>query len=326
MKIKKNKCSNNTKNNELSLLGNCENGLKCFNGKCRKYLKQGEKCSIIDNINLCDIGLNCIKDENSEFKCLDYGFSSYLENCKLDSDCTSNNQKCVYGYCQLLNYTQCFSSADCLSNQICSFETSIYKCVTLNLKGGYCYSSRVCFQGLKCVNGICTENNLNKLGQYCNSDYNCDINNGLYCSELEICENFFKPKSIDDCNYIENNNNNSQCEKYQSCSCDDKCIQTKGYPIQYSLEYDLKKCSYDNDCVYGDSINMFSKQSCVYKKCRSQLCKYKSSVIFDNVITDSSNCGYAKYQIDKYCNSSLNLKHSVVECNIELNGPNDKTI
>ncbi|KAN0023783.1 hypothetical protein ACTFIV_008170 [Dictyostelium citrinum] len=297
-------------------LGNCGYGLKCFKDQmtntsvCAKYLKQGEKCSIIGDSNLCDLGLNCLKDENSEFKCLDYAFSTYLEKCKLDTDCASNNLICSHGYCRFLNLKDCFSSADCLPTDICSFETTISKCVPLKLKGGYCYASRVCFQGLQCVNGICIEKNLNKLGQFCNSDYDCDTNNNLYCSELGICQNFFKPKSTD-CIYLENNYNTTQCGKYQSCGCNDKCVQTEGYPIKYSLEYELKKCSYDNECVYSDSINMFSKQSCIYKNCNQQLCNYKSSIIFDNV-SDNYNCSYSKYQIDQYCNhSSLPSKHNI---------------
>ncbi|KAK5579680.1 hypothetical protein RB653_009365 [Dictyostelium firmibasis] len=309
-------CINCLKEGEICdlSLGNCNYGLTCFNDQtrsnsssiCTKYLKQGDSCSIIKDSDLCDIGLKCLKDEDSKYKCLDYGFSTYLEKCKLDSDCSTTNQKCVNGYCYLLNYKQCFSPTDCTYDQICSLETSIYKCVNMKLKGGYCYASRLCFNGLICVNGVCTERILNQIGQFCNSDYDCDTNNGLYCSNFGICEKFFEPTS-NNCKYSKNNSTESinQCGEYQSCGCENKCIQSSAYPIKYSLEHDLKNCAYDNECVYTDSINMLSKQSCINKYCKKHICNYKSSLIIgNNSNSGNHNCGYNKYLIDKYCSNS----------------------
>ncbi|KAN0025048.1 hypothetical protein ACTFIV_009460 [Dictyostelium citrinum] len=307
-------CPNCLKENEICddgiYRGSCSYDTTCFYNsslptyqirKCTKYLREGDECSLIDD--LCIRGTDCLLDKNNDYRCLDNSFASAGEECELDSDCITKELVCINGICQIKPLKDCEHDSDnCNYNEYCSCgDGSECMCKIKKDEGGVCTFDSHCSYGLTCENGVCTSYQFIGLGFSCtSSSYKiCDYNKGLYCSN-NICQKFVEP-SPSSCNP---NATTTQCSSYQTCSCsDNKCYQSEEYPPDGKiLSEELMKCAFDNEC--STSVNIYSSESCLSKNCRKEICNYYKGYYRTEEIDD---CGKESLRVDLLCNSSFKI-------------------
>ncbi|EAL63701.2 paramecium surface antigen repeat-containing protein [Dictyostelium discoideum AX4] len=311
-------CPNCLKENDIcgTNKGKCSYDTTCLynssltsnqTGKCNKYLRQGDECKVGEK--LCIAGTLCLLDKENVYRCLDYGFATLGEDCKLDSDCSTNKLACINDVCTLKPSENCDGwnkiNANCKYNEFCLCSTnSNCSCENIKLEGESCTSPDDCLGRLDCNNSVCTKKQPLGLGADCSATYNfCDYNKGLYCSK-DICIEYVEP-SLRSCNP---NATFNECLDFERCSCsDNECYQSisplKTMKLIYSDELEI--CAYDNKCSLVD--NKLSSQSCLSKNCRKIMCEN----INDYNIKESDDCGKFAFERNLFCNSSFKITQSI---------------
>ncbi|KAM9968918.1 hypothetical protein ACTFIW_000321 [Dictyostelium discoideum] len=306
------KCSYKKSDGDYLYTGSCvSDGFVCgpYNNEtnkenyvCRPSAQLDGECfeNSDTEFGICEIGLVCVNG-----KCINAKFSQTGDECEKETDCYSKFSTCTKNVCT--NPTnECKNEEDCLYDQYCQDKV----CTPRIQRGKNCsLDSRAepCAHQLSCQKaysdekdvGTCQNLFQSALGSACDSDENCNINQGLYCNK-KICEKYVEPIQNGNCT-----NNDDVCDEFQQCGCDGKCNEWFSLKTRVDVLLPLYDCLNEYSCSLGG--NSFSPSSCSSKNCRSQVCKYYQA----SLGTDDGICPSAKYPFEKYCNESSKISYSL---------------
>ncbi|KAK5583652.1 hypothetical protein RB653_005250 [Dictyostelium firmibasis] len=277
--------------------GQCGEGLVCisntgsFDDAVCSPLSQ-DKC---DYFHMCDYSLTCVNGV-----CIDAYFSVVGDPCEKQTDCYGNFTKCTNNICT--NPTnQCSTNSDCRYNQECinkSCTNLIGLGKNCSLNDDDCAFSLSCQKTYKVDDqiGTCQNIILANIGASCGSNFDCNFNDGLYCSN-SICEKYVENIPTGNCT-----TDNSICKNYM-CSCNGECLNDDSTPEFLSkIYFPLLECANENQCSLN--LNSYSSSSCLSKKCGSLRCK-----LLKTDVGDPNGCdGYYKTLVQPYCDKNNSSK------------------
>ncbi|EGC39521.1 hypothetical protein DICPUDRAFT_74929 [Dictyostelium purpureum] len=300
-------------------LKDCKFGSSCINlnGKNRCILEQSEVGGYCNETVRCKYSLECIENI-----CKNSHFLFVGEKCYGDYECISTLPtgiiKCVDGICRKpKGVNNCTSNQECPIGTVCHYinEPNDYSsnsnsnsnysnkklvsgyCEVGGKKGELCHNeSYPCKSGLLCQSGndddfgICTEYYNGIEGSNCKYNYQCQLHNGLYCSNFK-CKKYNrvdnKKESCGECSdYFEcekngnesnNSDNSPQCRQYTY-------LPGSEY---FKKLYQIQKCKSLYEIPDTNEINysQYSPKSYFSKKCGIEICS-------SNIGIDESSLSY----------------------------------
>eukprot|EP01133_Synstelium_polycarpum_P000433 gene433-515_t len=289
----------------------CEPGTWCplglFDGNpapnCTAYQSEGEYCD--NDFFECHDGLSCYSNDGAS-SCQNLGYLFAGESCDAQIQC-SDNLVCIEGKCSLEAGEACSSQSECPYGFYCNSDAEGFDYSICNATlpvGSNCTSKyntaleEVCELGT-----VCSLDNKNaedamftcvaifskKAGDSCSGDtstgmdasipkWDCNMAAGLYC-ENSICATPNYTPAASNCS---DSANTCPAYQYQSCFCESMTSPTGACKLTVNLNaecqesiQDLTECAIDNECKFEGVDNNESRESCLYRNCRSIMCNNK---------------------------------------------------
>ncbi|EGG14764.1 hypothetical protein DFA_10637 [Cavenderia fasciculata] len=245
-------------------------------GVCTEYIAAGGACT---DSQSCTPWLSCTFSV-----CVATNYLQNGDDCTEDYECYSP-MKCTNSKCT--QPASCIPVENsCPPGQFCTAKNGT--CIPIQTLGESCSARDECGINLVCspvntTSSICMEPfSQGVAGSKCSNTGSyftvCDISQGLYCNQSNVCAQIPDTPSNSVCT------NDDDCNAVEKCLCSGgdqaqgKCVsnlattnETRSECITVSLDY--ANCLIENKCsvVYFNVVNTLSSKSC-FAKCTSEMC------------------------------------------------------